>query len=123
MEDTVVGEPQIEIIEKENGDADVSVTTTTPGADDVDTLSLKGYFNITGRTTGRATTQLQTILEYMRGEVQSEDQAEVLMAIRHLENRMGAPRADESRVAMVYNYIRAQQAVARAEKQRDSFLR
>lgn len=111
----------IEIIEKD-GQLEAS-PVAPPTTDDVDLLPLQGYFNITGRTTGRATNQLQKILEYARGEAQSNDQVQVLMTLRHLENRMGAPKTDESRMGMVYNYIRAQEAVKQAEEARDSMLR
>lgn len=111
-------EAAIEIIEKQQAE---DAPTPLSSNDDVRLLSLQGYFNITGNITGRAKTQLQKVLEFASED--SEDEVDILVALRHLENRLGTPRADESRLGNVYNYIRSLEAVRQAEKNRDSFLR
>lgn len=65
-------------------------------------------------------------LNYIYGEMRQDkdyNEGDILHKLRSVEQRVGMPALGETRLSKVYNYLRAQEQVRKAEKLRDSYLR
>lgn len=116
-------EPQVEIIEKDDGELHAQTVTPQTSVEDETTLSVKGYLNITGKSSGKMKKELQDVINYARKDADTDDTTAILMVLRNLENRLRAPRVDESRLSQLYEYVRVQNAISSAESERDSMTR
>lgn len=61
-------------------------------------------------------------LDYIRQSLGKEG-VDLLMEVRGLEQRLAPPRLGESRLGLLYNYVRSLEAVKRAESERDRYVR
>jgi hypothetical protein len=67
--------------------------------------------------------QLKEIWDYVVGQTKSENTSERLYTLRHIEQRLAAPRLGQTRVSQLYQYVTSDKQAKSAEKLRDSFLR
>ncbi len=111
--------PTVEVERKEDGSASVSVLQ---GANDVIATPLEGFLQVKDPTTEERT-HLKEIWEYIKGQSKSELVTEQLWTLRHIEERLSAPRLGQTRVDQLYQYITTDKQVRSAEKLRDSFLK
>lgn len=61
-------------------------------------------------------------LGFIASNIKAEDNADLLYQVRQIENRLAPPKLGESRLDVVYGFLRAKAAVDNAEKLRDSYL-
>ena len=62
-------------------------------------------------------------LNFIAGQVEAKDNADLLFQLRSLEQRFAPPKLGETRLSVLYNYLRLQHQVKSAEKLRDTYLR
>lgn len=61
-------------------------------------------------------------LGFIASNIKAEDRADLLYQVRQIENRLAPPKLGETRLDVVYGYLRAKAAVTNAEKLRDTYL-
>lgn len=68
-------------------------------------------------------TTLNEVVAWAKEASKSDDRIDVLMAIRWLEGRLGAPRIGRSRLDHIYQWIRLDQVEHRANKEKKLYER
>lgn len=103
---------EIVVTPKENGRMDVEVKQqVTEGPQDF--LPLAGMMDITTPST-EDSGKLSEVWEYFKGEGKSN--SEILYAIKSLENRMAAPRLNETRLNKLYQWVKVRKDIESNEK-------
>lgn len=109
------------IIDTSGDEVKVEVTSPSVIARDIPT-PLTGFLQIASPT-NEEQKQLKDIWQYLQETTKDDLDSERLMALRHLETRLGAPRLGQTRLQQIYQYIKLDKEVKLTEKLRDSFLR
>lgn len=104
---------EIVVTPKDNGRVDVEVTPNSNSGEVQDFLPLSGMMDI-AEPSKEDSEKLSTVWNYFKGDGKSN--AEVLYAIKSLENRMQAPGLNESRLNKVYQWVRVRQEIESNEK-------
>lgn len=85
---------------------------------------LLGFLDIgKSELTNKAQAELQELWDYLGKVTNSETTSERLHALRLMESRLSPPRIGQSRFEKLYNYVRAQQEVERAEDWRNNLMK
>jgi len=103
---------EIVVTPKENGRMDVEVKQQVTG-EPQDFQPLAGMMDI-GEPSKEDSGKLSTVWEYFKGEGKSN--AEILYAIKSLENRMSAPGLNETRLNKLYQWVRVRKEIESNEK-------
>lgn len=103
---------EIVVTPKDNGHMDVEVKPSEAGVVQEFT-PLSGMMDIT-EPSKEDSEKLSTVWDYFKGENKSN--AEILYAIKSLENRMAAPSLNESRLNKVYQWVRVRKDIESNEK-------
>lgn len=61
-------------------------------------------------------------LEFIAGQVEGKDTPDLLFQLRSLEQRLAPPKLGETRLSVLYQYLRLQHQIKNTEKLRDTYL-
>lgn len=111
--------PTVEIERKEDGSAHVTVSESSQ---EVIATPLTTFLQIQNPTSEEKN-QLKEVWDYITAESKSDMTSERLMTLRHIEQRLAAPRLGQTRLAQLHQYVTTDKQVRSVEKLRDSFLR
>jgi len=103
---------EIVVTPKDSGEVNVEVKQQTDG-EPQHFLPLAGMMNIQ-EPSKEDSEKLSTVWDYFKGDGKSN--AEILYAIRSLENRMSAPGLNETRLNKVYQWVRIRKDIESNEK-------
>ena len=103
---------EIVVTPKDNGG--MNVETKAPELGSVQEFTpLSGMMDITEPST-EDSEKLSTVWDYFKGE--NKTNAEILYAIKSLENRMAAPGLNETRLNKLYQWVRVRKEIESNEK-------
>lgn len=103
----------IVVTPKDNGAMDVEVKPSESTGVIQEFTPLSGMMDI-NEPSKEESEKLSTVWDYFKGENKSN--AEILYAIKSLENRMQAPSLNESRLNKVYQWVRVRKDIESNEK-------
>lgn len=104
---------EIVVTPKDNGRMDVEVKPASDTSAPQDFLPLSGMMDIS--EPGKEDSEkLSTVWDYFKADGKSN--AEILYAIKSLENRMASPTLNETRLNKVYQWVRVRKDIESNEK-------
>lgn len=104
---------EIVVTPKDNGRMDVEVKQVDQTGTPQDFLPLSGMMDIS--EPGKEDSEkLSTVWDYFKADGKSN--AEILYAIKSLENRMASPTLNETRLNKVYQWVRVRKDIESNEK-------
>lgn len=103
---------EIVVTPKDNGRMDVEVKQQATG-EPQHFQPLAGMMDI-NEPSKEESEKLSTVWDYFKGE--SKSNAEILYAIKSLENRMAAPGLNETRINKLYQWVRVRKDIESNEK-------
>lgn len=104
---------EIVVTPKENGRVDVVVDQVDQAGTPQDFLPLSGMMEIADPNK-EDSEKLSTVWDYFK--IDKKSNAEILYAIKSLENRMAAPGLNETRLNKLYQWVRVRKDIESNEK-------
>lgn len=97
--------------------ATFSPVTQDSSSTQVDTSPVAGLLGISSPSAKE-----RDQLDFISGQVEAKDEADMLYQLRSLEQRLAPPKLGETRLGVLYHYLRLQHQIKNTEKLRDTYL-